>query len=171
MVKKVKNKGGRPSKYTTRIAGLICTRLTEGESLRQICSDKKMPGVTTVQRWLADQTYLVFRDQYARAREAQADFIADEILEIADDGSNDYMERKRQDGSTETVLDAEHVQRSRLRIDARKWYASKVAPKKYGDKITQEHTGKDGGPIQLEDATPEKVRKDIDGLFTEPTSR
>ena len=69
----------------------------------------------------------------------QADHFADEIIEIADDASNDWMERERKDGSTEAVLNYEHVQRSRLRIDARKWLMARMAPKKYGDKIT--HTG------------------------------
>lgn len=107
-----------------------------------------MPSKTSVFRWLNDQPS--FRDQYARAREAQAEHWADEILEIADDGSNDWMERRLKDGATETVIDHEHVTRSRLRVDSRKWLMSKLAPKKYGDKVVNEHTGADGGPVQFE---------------------
>ena len=95
-----------------------------------------MPGKTTVLRWLDENEE--FRDQYARAREAQADHYADEIIEIADDATNDFMERKRKDGSLETVLDGENIQRSRLRVDARKWLMARMAPKKYGSRIVHE---------------------------------
>jgi hypothetical protein len=67
----------------------------------------------------------------------------DELNEIADDGSNDYMEKERQDGSSFTVVDSEHIQRSRLRVDTRKWYLSKVLPKKFGDKVDVTTNGKD----------------------------
>jgi hypothetical protein len=127
-------------RFTQELADQICNRLAEGESLRSICCDEHMPHVATVCRWLADENHRIFREQYARAREAQADTITDEILDIADDASNDWMERKDADDQTiGWVLNGEHVQRSRLRIDARKWYAGKLAPKKYGEKIQQEH--------------------------------
>lgn len=109
--------------------------MAEGRSLRDVCRDPDMPSLATVFRWLADENKSQFREQYARAREAMADAMADELLEIADDGTNDWTERRRQDGSSETVLNGEHVQRSRLRVDARKWLLSKVAPKKYGEKL------------------------------------
>jgi len=92
-------------------------------------------------RWLA--AHAEFRDQYAHAREAQADYWAEEIVEIADDGSNDTYTDK--DGNKRT--DQEVIARSRLRVDTRKWLMARMAPKKYGDKITQEHTGQDGGPL------------------------
>lgn len=130
---------GRPSIFTPDIAETICNRIAEGESLRSVCRDATMPSKSTVMKWLGENEE--FSDQYARAREAQADHFADEIIEIADDATNDFMVRERQDGSTEEVLNTEHVQRSRLRVDARKWLAARMAPKKYGDKITQEFTG------------------------------
>jgi hypothetical protein len=92
-----------------------------------------MPCTTTVCKWLND--FPEFAAQYARAREAQADAIFDEILDIADDGSNDWMERRREDGSVDEVFNHEHVTRSKLRIDARKWMAGKLRPKVYGDKL------------------------------------
>lgn len=128
-------KQGRPSAFSQEVADAICEGLADARSLRSICLDEGMPSQTTVFRWLADDRYSDFREQYARAREAQADAIFDEILDIADDGTNDWVEKERQDGSTHTVLDAEHVQRSKLRIDARKWMAGKLAPKKYGEKL------------------------------------
>lgn len=127
-------KQGRPSSFKQEIADEICERLADAESLRSICCDRHMPSQTTVFRWLADDDHKSFREQYARAREAQADAIFDECLDIADDATNDFMERKRADGTVEEVPDAEHIQRSRLRIDTRRWMAGKLAPKKYGDK-------------------------------------
>lgn len=94
-----------------------------------------MPAQSTVFRWLADERYAAFRERYARAREAQADAIFDEMLDIADDGTNDWMERRREDGSVDEVLNHEHISRSKLRVDARKWMAGKLAPKKYGEKL------------------------------------
>ena len=93
-----------------------------------------MPDKSTVLRWLADDSRREFRDHYARAREVQADTLAEETVEIADDSSRDFKTVIR-DGVEVQVFDHEHVQRSRLRVDARKWFASKLAPKKYGDKL------------------------------------
>lgn len=128
----------RPSSFTQKVADAICDRLANAESLRKICLSDDMPCQSTVFKWLRDHPE--FAQQYARAREAQADALFDEVLDIADDGSNDWMQRQREDGSTDDVLDHEHVQRSRLRIDARKWMAGKLAPKKYGEKIELEQT-------------------------------
>ncbi len=124
-------KTGRPSLYTEALAAKICRRLADGEPLRSICRDKVMPDKATVLRWLADKAKADFRDQYAHAREMQADALFDEVLEIADDVSGDWSTDK--DGKKS--LDHEHVQRSRLRVDTRKWAAGKMAPKRYGDKL------------------------------------
>jgi hypothetical protein len=83
----VQRKRGRPSDYYAEIAMTICDRLAEGESLRAICADAGMPDKATVLRWMG--RHKEFRDQYAWAREAQADDILEEILEIADDSSRD----------------------------------------------------------------------------------
>lgn len=135
----------RPSDYSPELIATICERLSLGESLREICLSEEMPDKSTVMRWLSKHEE--FRDQYAHAREAQADHWADEILEIADDGTNDWTERQNRDGSTQEVIDSEHINRSRLRVDTRKWLMARMAPKKYGDKVTQEVTGNDGGPL------------------------
>ncbi len=126
-----KTKKGRPSLYTEALAVKICRRLAEGETLRAICRDPAMPGKTTVLRWLGDEKNADFRTQYAHARDMQADALFDEALEIADDASGDWTVDK--DGKK--TLDHEHVQRSRLRVDTRKWAAGKLAPKRYGDKL------------------------------------
>lgn len=136
---------GRPSGFNDDIAAEICGRLADGQSLRTICRDEHMPDASTVFRWLKSNDD--FRQQYAHARELQAEAFAEDILEIADDGANDWMERTGKDGeSVGWMLNGEHVQRSRLRIDARKWLASKLAPKKYGDKVEVGGPG-EGGAI------------------------
>ncbi len=139
-----KAKKGRPSLYTEALAVKLCLRLAEGETLRAICRDEAMPDKATVLRWLGDEAKADFRDQYAHARDMQADALFDEALEIADDASGDWSTDK--DGKK--VPDHENIQRSRLRVDTRKWAAGKVAPKRYGDKI--QHTGDGGGPIRTE---------------------
>ena len=98
-------------------------------------------------KWL--NRYPEFVTQYAHARNSQADHFAEEILEIADDGSNDYMTRKQGDIEVE-VVNHDHIARSRLRVDARKWLMSKMAPKKYGDKVTNELVGADGKDLSLQ---------------------
>lgn len=137
-------KVGRPSDYSSDITTKICVRLGLGESLREICRDETMPSKTTVMRWLAE--HAEFRDQYAGAREAQADYYAEEIIEISDDATNDFMKRKNGD-EVEEVENKEVLARSRLRVDTRKWLMARMSPKKYGDKITQEVTGADGSPL------------------------
>lgn len=131
---------GRPSLYTPETAALICQRIADGQSLREICRADDMPDKATVFRWLGDEKRSDFRDQYARAREAQADHFAEEILEISDDGSNDWMLRQQGEDTVE-VANHEHISRSKLRVDSRKWLMSKLAPKKYGDKLDLEHSG------------------------------
>jgi len=123
---------GRPSEFTQEIADKICAQLADGDSLRTVCLGEEMPDKTTVFRWL--RTYEGFRTQYARAKEESADALADEMLDIADDGSNDWMETHQRD-NVGWQENGEAMQRSRLRVDTRKWIASKLKPKKYGDKL------------------------------------
>ena len=120
---------GRPSSYTDDLAGAICDRLAQGETLSGICQREDMPSTSMVYRWLS--TNPDFRDQYVHAREQQAHAIAEKALREA-----------------EAAADA---QLGRLAFDARKWFASKVAPRVYGDKITQEHTGPGGGPVEIKE--------------------
>ena len=132
---------GRLSKFTQSLADDICDKLILPISLREICRDKAMPPIGTVMRWLNDNQE--FREQYARAKVLQSDVIAEETQEIVDDGRNDWIERMDKSGEpTGTyALNGEAVARSRLRFDQRRWYLSKLAPKKYGDKIEHEVTG------------------------------
>jgi hypothetical protein len=127
-------KHGGQTVYTQEAADEICRRLAEGETLRQVCRSEHLPGESTVRNWVADDRE-GFSAQYARAREAGYVRMAEELLEIADDGSNDWMERENSDGSSVTVVDHEHIQRSRLRVETRKWILAKALPKIYGEKI------------------------------------
>lgn len=131
---------GRPTDYTPEIAQAVCLRLAEGESLRSICRDEGMPPKGTILRWIG--IHEEFRDQYAQAKFDGAEALAEEMFEIADDGSNDWMElTDKDDNPYGYKANGEHIQRSKLRIDTRKWYLSKIMPKKYGDKIQTEHSG------------------------------
>jgi len=123
----------RPSEYTQEIADKICDRLVEWESLRSICIDENMPHRWTVLRWVARDEN--FCNQYTRAREHWVEWLVEEIFDIADDSSQDYEIYIDKDGNEQKRLNSEHVQRSRLRVDTRKWYVWKVKPKKYGDKL------------------------------------
>ena len=125
---------GRPSNYTTAIAERICARIADGESLVTICKDAKFPARSTVMYWLADPRRADFVDKYVRARELQADLYAAEVVEIADTVREVVRKTVKEDGKVEKVH-TDGVDRSRLMMDARKWYASKLAPKKYGDKL------------------------------------
>jgi thiamine biosynthesis protein ThiC len=135
---------GRPTIFTEELADAICKEVSTGKSLRQTCRELDIQE-STVRLWYL-QNYKGFSAQYARARELQMEAWADEITEIADDGTNDWMTIKR-GGEDVEVPNPEVLQRSRLRVDTRKWIMSKIVPKKYGDKVTQEISGPEGGPI------------------------
>lgn len=150
---------GRPAIFSQEIADQICERIADGDSLRTICTDESFPSRTTVFKWLSRSAE--FTDQYARAREAQADAIFDDILEIADDGQNDWMEKHTRDGEAMGWQEnGEALRRSQLRIDARKWMASKLRPKKYGEKIAI-GGDKDLDPIQTEEKAPRDLAKAV----------
>lgn len=118
---------GRPTVYSPEIAKRICRELAEGHSLRSICKAEGMPDRSTVYDWL-DADLHGFPDQYARARARQAETMLDEIIEIADETSFDTV-----DGKFGPMPNGEWIMRSKVRVDARKWAMSKLAPKKYGD--------------------------------------
>lgn len=110
-----------------------------GRSLRSVCEDPKMPSVVTVFAWL--RKYEDFLNLYTRAKQEAADAMADEILDISDDGHNDWMERRYGQDKV-WVENGEAINRSRLRVDTRKWIMAKMKPKKYGDKLDLTSDGK-----------------------------
>lgn len=135
-------KNGRPTIFTQELANEICRRIMDGESLRAICTEENMPNRSSVHLWLS--IHKSFSDQYALAKLEQADTLADDIIYIADNAKDANI--------------------ARLQIDTRKWAASKLKPKKYGDKIDIESKGEvvhkyeDMTDEQLEAAI--KARKD-----------
>lgn len=140
---------GPPSTYTAEVAEFVLEKLAEGISLREICrehSERVRVDESTVRRWALDDVE-GFGARYSRAREIGYHSMADEIFDIADDARNDWMERHNQrTGESEQVPNNEHMNRSRLRVDTRKWFLSKVLPKIYGEKLAL--TGADGGPLE-----------------------
>ena len=131
-----------------KAASAILAEIAAGMSLRVACAQPGMPTTTAFMRWLAEENEEGerLREQYARARARQAEAIAEELLEIADEKCVTVQHDEA--GQVEVKFDSALVQDKRLRVDTRKWLLSKLAPKKYGDKTTTEHTGADGGPIQ-----------------------
>lgn len=132
---------GRPSLYSEPLASVICSRISAGESLRQVCRDESMPCTSTVMKWALEIPD--FSEQYAKARSMLLEHWAEDIVDISDDGTNDWVATNDPENPGYR-LNGEHVNRSRLRVDTRKWLLSKLAAKKYGDRISAEVTGADG---------------------------
>lgn len=133
---------GRPSTYSQEVADQICQRIAEGEPLRQICREDVMPPWRTVYHWIEDNPE--FSARIARAREVGFDAIAEECLEIADESAFDAIEGE--DGALRS--NSEVIQRSKLRVETRLKLLAKWSPKRYGDKVQQEVSGPDGGPVR-----------------------
>jgi hypothetical protein len=123
---------GRPTDYGDEVVDLICSRLAIGESLNRICKAADMPAMSTVFGWLSKHPG--FLEKYTRAREAQAESHADQLVEIADNPD----------------IDANH---KRIMVDARKWVASKLKPKRYGDKLDLDHSGNVGLTVTVKRLT------------------
>lgn len=148
-MQRVEMTAGRPTDYSPELAAVICEQIAEGFSIRTICKEESMPCAAAVFNWL--RKYPEFVEQYEKAKEQQADAFAEDMVDIADDGSNDWMAKEDKDGNNiGWQLNGEHVQRSRLRIDTRKWIASKLKPKKYGEKTVVETTTPDGSGVNSE---------------------
>ena len=151
-----KSKGGRPTDYDQEIALTICERICNGEGVREIARDEAMPAQSTIFLWLSKHEE--FSELYTKAKQEQAELMADEIIEIADNGQNDWMEKNNTE-SPGYIVNGEAIARSRLRVDARKWIAARLLPQKYGDFSRTELTGKGG-----KDLIPDRIiRDDITG--------
>lgn len=127
------------STYTTEVGDAICERIASGESLRSVCRDKAMPNKSTVLRWLVSEQ--AFRAQYEVSKDVGIDERFEEIDEL--------------------VAKESDTPRARLIWDMRRWELSKLAPKKYGDKITQENTGEGGGPVRYQNMQPTELDAEI----------
>ena len=137
---------GRPTKYSQEMADKICGLISNGMSLRAICNVNGMPARGTVYQWLSEN--IEFQDQYTRARVEQADYFAEEIVEIADS----------------VEADSAAVAKARLQVDARKWTLSKLAPKKYGEKTELDVKSSDGSmtpTVRLDAEEYRKIAEDV----------
>lgn len=123
---------GNPSTYAQDLADEICQRLSEGEPLTWICRDEHMPARRTVSDWR--RAHPEFDVAFLSAREEGYDVIAQDCVEIADDGSRDYKEEMDGHGGTRVVVDHDHIQRSKLRVDTRLKLLAKWDPRRYGDR-------------------------------------
>ena len=128
-------KVGAKTHYTIDIGDAICEGVAEGKSLSKISKELDIKP-RNVFNWF--RNYPEFLQNYTQAKEEQAELFAEEIIEIADDGRND---RYSEEEGGHLKIDHDVIARSRLRVDARKWVASKLKPKKYGDKLTTEEIG------------------------------
>lgn len=151
-----KNMGARFN-FSQDQADKLCELIAISEvGIHRLLKDNDLPSWKVISEWL--HLYPSFVTQYARAREAQADFLAGRILEISDDSSRDTIQTE--DGP---IQNHEWVNRSRLRVDARKWMASKLAPKVYGDKLDVTSKGN-----ELKQTTvivkDEQTKRDLDTL-------
>jgi len=124
---------GRPTKYSQELSIKICIELARGKSLRKVCETEGMPDISTVFDWI--HRHEEFAKQYARAKEEGADAMFEEINDIADETIQVIKSGAEKKSSA-------YAQAQRLRVDTRKWYMSKVKPKKYGDKLDLTSDGK-----------------------------
>ena len=137
-------KAGRPSTYSEKTADEIVQRMIEGESLTAICKDEKMPPRVTVYAWF--DKHPDFYARCARAREALADYLVDQIEELARCATKDNIEQIK------------------LQVSTKQWRAMKMAPRMYGDRTRTEVTGANGGPIQTQATV-------VDATQLEPAQR
>lgn len=134
--------------FSQALCDVICTALAEGESLRSICQQPGMPHIATVMRWLSDPEKRDFCEQYARAREAQAETLAEELLAIADEAEYEPIQDPNTGQTLAVAFDKTAVARNKLRVETRKWLAARMSPKKYGDKLAVGGAA-DLDPIQM----------------------
>lgn len=136
---------GRPTLFDANMASEICGRIAAGESLASICRDPTMPGQVAVYRWIA--TNEGFKKMYEQAREEQAETLADELKDIVDAQPAMVVDER---GTAR--VDAGWVSWQKLRLDGRKWIAAKLQPRKYGDRVTNNHEG--GVSLQVVTGVP-----------------
>lgn len=147
-----KPKKGRPTKKTDALVKKFCDGLTEGKSALMMCSECEISW-QTLSQWLQHDED--FREKYRVAREVQADYLAEQTLDIADE--DPLLAITAQGGANDgdvIRVDGAAVQHQKLRIDTRKWYASIVAPRKYGTRVNQQQLDKNGEPADAPAAQP-----------------
>lgn len=130
---------GRPTDYTKELGELICSKVREGNSLSRVLREPNMPTSSPVFQWLT--IFPEFKENYEHSVQERTLAMGEEIIDIADDGTNDYMTITK-GSNTYNIEDKEVTNRSKLRVETRKWLMSKMLPKKYGDKVDVTSDGK-----------------------------
>lgn len=139
---------GRPSIFTDKLADQICTRIALGNSLRKVCLADDMPDITTIIAWCREKPE--FSKQYDRACVDRGNHLAEEALEIADQTPETEPVRDKAGEVIDMRLHSAYVAWQKNRVDARRWFASKMSPKRFGDKVQTEVSGIDGSAIKVE---------------------
>ena len=145
---------GRPTTYTPELTDKICSLLAEGKSVRYIADLEDMPASSTIFEWL--RKIPEFTEQYEKAKEESADALVAEMLDIASEMPMIY-EADAEGKMVATKLDSAGIARNRLRVDVIKWQASKLKPKKYGDKL--ELSGDPDRPLAIQKIERVVVKK------------
>ena len=145
-------------RYSEEVAAQICRRLAHGETLLQICESDDMPDRSAIHDWTMSDSRMLgaetFGEAYRRAREVQVDYFADEVVTLSDRcriGEKVEIKTEGKAGVPEIttkVMTADMVERTKLQIDARKWFASKVSPHKYGDRLAHQMLDENGKPAR-----------------------
>jgi len=163
-----KKKSRKAVSYNIHVADRICDQLSAGVTLKEICQQLGMPTYTTVIRWARDDVS-GFRSMFESAVAMKYVAWEDECIEIADDSTNDWVTRKV-NGKKQRVADTEHIARSKTRIDTRLKLMAKRRPDLYSDRATVEHTGKGGGPIEVDKDMPLAERQRLVNFLLEDQS-
>lgn len=133
--------------YTPELCDKICAEIADGRSLSSVCKDEGMPHREYFWKWKREHPEL--QKQYDNAVKERVALFAEELIDICDDGTNDWVESNDPENPG-YKFNKEHFQRSRLRIDTRKWLLAKMHPKQYGDKVDLTHASPDGGPVRFQ---------------------
>lgn len=146
--------------YAPEVWESICERIANGETLGAICSEEGYPCKVRVYKYI--KAHPEFEIEYRRARERQVETFVDQLIEIADDGRNDWMEKQGRNG-TYIALNDEHIRRSQIRVQVRQWIAERVMARKYGPQARLDVSNPDGSmrptKLLLAPASEELIKK------------
>ena len=123
------------NKYTPAVAREICDRIASGESINSIGTHKHLPTARNIEKWLLDPNKKAFKKLYEQAKKIQMALMAEQLIDIADNGDNDWVKRENKEGEAWWKLNGENINRSKLRVETRKWILARMMPKIYGDRI------------------------------------
>jgi len=157
---------GRPTAYTLELAKEICDAIaSQSKGLKQLCDENPhWPDRSNIKKWIRKD--LTFRAMYTEAKKDQVESLVDDILEIADDTRNDTLTKYDHDGEPYEVCNSEWINRSRLRVDTRKWLAAKLCPRLYGDNALAQELAREMDEfkkmLELKNGVSKNGREEVD---------